>query len=168
MKLKMRQLSKILFITLLIIFCMNKVFAQSTEKNLDQVELMKQFLGIWEGEFGNNIFFKSENIQFARGLISNSQVIKDGKIVDSIAQIYGYDIKKDKFIIAELKESSPSIELCLIWFTSERIGEIVVVNPEDAPLKFKFEFKSPDIIEQIAIQDGMIINKIILKRVTEN
>ncbi|MDR2921253.1 MAG: hypothetical protein LBV72_18060 [Tannerella sp.] len=147
---------------------MNKAFTQSTETNLDQVELMKQFLGIWEGEFGNNTFFKSENNQFAGGLVSNSQVIADGKIVDSITQIYGYDNKTDKFIIAELKESSPGIELCLIWFTSERTGEIVITNPENAPFKFKFEFRSPDILEQVAIQDNNIVNKIILKKITAN
>jgi hypothetical protein len=166
MKLKMKQLTKILLITLLIIFCMNKAFAQSTETNLNQVELMKQFSGIWKGEFGNNTFFESENKQFAGGIVSNSQVTIDGKIVDSIVQLYGYDNKLDKFIIAELKESSPSIELCSIWFTSEKTGEIVITNPENTPLKFKFEFKSSDILEQIAIQDNKIANKIILKRIT--
>ena len=167
-KLKMSQLTKILLITLLSIFSMNKAFTQSTGINLDQIELMKQFLGIWEGEFGNNTFFKCENKQFAGGIVSNSQVIIDGKVVDSIVQIYGYDNKIDKFIIAELKESSPGIELCLVWFTSEKTGEIVITNPENAPSKFKFEFKSSDILEQFAIQDNKIVNKIILKRVTAN
>jgi hypothetical protein len=167
MKLKMKQLTKFLLITLLIIFSMNKAFTQSTETKLDQVELMKQFSGTWKGEFGNNTFFKSENKQFAGGFISNSQVTTDGKIVDSIAQIYGYDNKIDKFIIAELKKSSPGIELCLIWFTSERTGEIVITNPENAPLRFKFEFKSPDIIEQVALQDNKVVNKITLRKVEE-
>lgn len=144
-------------------FFMNNAVTQSTETNLDQVELMKQFLGIWEGEFGNNTFFKSENKQFSRGIVSNSQVIIDDKIVDSIVQIYGYDKKIDKFIIAELKESSPAIELCLVWFTSERAGEIVISNPEGAPLKFEFEFKSSDILEQVAIQDNKIVKKSFLK-----
>ena len=102
----MNQLTKPLLITLLILFSMNKAFTQSTETKLDQVKLMKQFLGTWEGEFGNNTFFKSENKQFAEGFVSNSQVTTDGKIVDSIAQIYGYDRKIDKFIIAELKEEN--------------------------------------------------------------
>lgn len=146
----------------------NEVVTQSTETNLDQVKLMKQFLGVWEGNFGNNTIFKSENKQFAEGIVSNSQVIIDGKIVDSIAQIYGYDKKIDKYIIAELKESSPAIELCLVWFTSEKTGEIVITNPKNAPLKFKFEFKSSDTLEQVAVQDNEIVNKIILKRIAVN
>ncbi|MCC8199564.1 MAG: hypothetical protein LIP06_13645 [Tannerellaceae bacterium] len=147
---------------------MNKAFTQSTETNLNQVELMKQFLGIWEGQFGNTTFFTCENKPFAGGIVSNSQVIIDGKIVDAIVQIYGYDNKIDKFIIAELKESSPGIELCLIWFTSEKTGQIVITNPENASFKFKFEFKSSDILEQVAIQDNKIVNKISLKKVTAN
>lgn len=114
---------------------------------------------IWE-----YYFFTCENKQFAGGIVSNSQVIIDGKIVDSIIQIYGYDNKIDKFIIAELKESSPGIELCLIWFTSEKTGQIVITNPENASFKFKFEFKSSDILEQVAIQDNKIVNKISLKK----
>ncbi len=163
----MKQLTKIVLITSLMIVSMNKAFSQSTETRLNQVELMKQFLGTWEGDFGNNTFYKSENKPFANGFTSNSQVTTDGKIVDSIAQIYGYDTKIDKFIIAELKKSSPGIELCLIWFTSEKTGEIVITNPENAPLRFKFEFKSPDTIEQVAIQDNKVLNKITLRKVKE-
>lgn len=146
----------------------HKAFTESTETNLDQGELMKKFLGTWEGEFENSTFFKNETKQFAKGFISNSQVTIGGKIVDSIAQIFGYDNKIDKFIIAELKESSPGIELCLVWFISEKTGEIVIINPENAPFKFKFEFKDLDILEQVAIQDNKIVNKIILKRVSAN
>ncbi|MCC8095042.1 MAG: hypothetical protein LIP05_06635 [Tannerellaceae bacterium] len=120
---------------------MNKAFTQSTETNLNQVELMKQFLGIWEGQFGNTTFFTCENKPFTGGIVSNSQVIIDGKIVDAIVQIYGYDNKIDKFIIAELKESSPGIELCLIWFTLEKTGQIVITNPENALFKLNSNLK---------------------------
>lgn len=99
----MKQLSKFLWITLLSIFCMNKAFTQSTETNLNQVELMKQFLGIWEGQFGNTTFFTCENKPFAGGIVSNSQVIIDGKIVDAIVQIYGYDNKIDNLLLPNLK-----------------------------------------------------------------
>jgi len=147
---------------------MNRIHPQSNEIKLDQVELMKQFLGTWKCEFGNNTTFMCENKQFGNGAISNSLITTDGKVVDSVVQIYGYDNKTEKFIIAELKESSPVIELCSIWFTSENTGEIIIINPENAPLKFKFEFKSPNMIEQTAIQDNKVVNKIVLKRIEEN
>lgn len=160
----MKKLTKIFFIAFFLLFNMNKIYAQLTETKLDQVELIKKFLGTWNGEFGNNTIFMSENKPFGNGFMSNSRLTADGKVVDSVIQICGYDSTMDKFIIAELKESSPVIELCLIWFTSENTGELVITNPENAPLKFKFEFKTPDMIEQIAIKDDEIVNKIVLKR----
>ena len=67
--------------------------------------------------------------------------------------------------IAELKESSSVIEICSTWFTSANKGEIIIINPDNAPFRFEFEFKNPDIIEQTAIQDNKVVNKIILKRI---
>ena len=154
-------------IILLILIGMNEIFAQSAEKKLNQVELMKQFLGTWKGEFGNNTFFKSENEPFSNGIISNSQITVDGKIVDSISQIYGYDSELDKFIIAELKKSTSNIELCLIWFNSDTTGEIIIINPENAPLSFKFEFKDSNTIEQSSIKDNQIVNTIILRKIKD-
>lgn len=161
----MKKFTSILLIALLTFSNMNKITAQSPKPKRDQIELIKQFLGTWEGEFGNNTMFICENKQFGNGIVSNSEITIDGKIIDSVVQIYGYDDKTDKFIIAELKQSSPVIELCSIWFTSENAGEIVITNPENARLRFEFNFKTPDLIEQIAIQDNKIVNKIVLKRI---
>lgn len=139
--------------------------SQIIQTNLNQVELMKQFIGTWKGEFGDNSIFICENKPFGNGIISSGQITIDGKIIDSITQLYGYDNKTDKFIIAELKTSSPIIEICSSWFDSKTTGEIVITNPENAPYKFKFEFKNPDTILQTAIQDDKKVNKIILKRI---
>lgn len=163
----MKKTIKTTLISLLILIGMNVTFAQSTEMKLNQVELMKQFLGTCKGEFGNNTFFKSENEPFSNGIISNSQVTVDGKIADSISQIYGYDSKLDKFIIAELKKSSSTIELCLIWFNSDTTGEIIITNPQNAPLSFKFEFKDSSTILQTAIKDNNVVNTVILRKIKE-
>ncbi len=144
---------------------MNNIQAQTKESKIDQVELMKKFLGNWKGELGDNLVFTSENNQFANGIISMSQITKNDEIIESVAQLYGYDNKTDKFIIAELKESSSVIEICSTWFTSLNTGEIIITNPDNAPFRFKFEFKTPDIIEQTAIQKNRVVNKIILKRI---
>jgi len=156
---------KTLLIVLFFLINTNGMKAQTTEKKLDQVELMKQFIGTWKGEFGENSIFICENKQFASGVISNSHITTNGKIIESVAQLYGYDSKTDKFIIAELKESSPVIEICSTWFTSLNTGKIIITNPNDAPLHFEFEFKNPNTLEQKAIQDNKVVNKIILKRI---
>lgn len=136
--------------------------AQTEKKVLNQLELMKQFIGKWKGEFGDGILFYSENKAFANGIISESRVEKDGKVLENVVQLYGYDSKTDKFIIAELKENNPNIELCEIWFTSATEGKIVITNPEDAPMNFEFEFKSDGKIEQVAFQDGKEVTRILL------
>ena len=156
---------KTLLIVLFILINMNRIQSQTTETKLDQVELMKQFIGIWKGEFGDNSVFVSENKQFANGIISYSHITTNGEIIESVAQLYGYDNKTDKFIIAELKKSSSVIEICSTWFTSSNTGEIIITNPDNAPFRFKFEFKTKDMIEQTAIQDNKVVNKIILKRI---
>ena len=161
----MKRISIALLIALFILVNMKKIQAQTTQTKLDQVELMKQFIGTWKGEFGDNSIFICENKPFANGIISNSQIITNGKIIESVAQLYGYDNKTNKFIIAELKESSPVIEICSTWFTSINTGEIIITNPKDAPFRFKFEFKTPDMIVQTAIQDNKVVNKIVLKRI---
>lgn len=144
---------------------MSKKQVQTSETKLDQVELMKQFIGTWKGEFGDNSIFISENNKFANGMISNSSITVNGKIMESIVQLFGYDNKTDKFIIAELKESSSVIEICSIWFTSINTGEIIITNPNDAPFRYRFEFKTPDQIIQAAIKDNQIMNEILLSRV---
>jgi hypothetical protein len=144
---------------------MNKTQAQTTPTELDQVDLMKQFIGTWRGEFGDSSIFICENKPFGNGIISNSQITTDGEIIESVAQLYGYDNKTNKYIIAELKESSPVIEICSAWFTSIHSGEIIITNPKDAPFRFKFEFKTQDMIVQTAIQDNEVVNEIVLKRI---
>ncbi len=143
---------------------MNKVQAQINETKLDQVQLMKKFIGNWEGKIGDNSIFTCENIPFASGIISTSNITENGKIIESVMQLYGYDSKADKYIIAELKESSPVIEICSTWFTSTNKGEINITNPDDAQFRFQFVFKTPDIIEQTALQDDEVVNRIVLNR----
>ncbi len=161
----MKTFYTILLIVFFIITNTNRMQAQTIETKLDQVELMKQFIGTWKSEFGEGSIFTCENRLFGNGMVCNSQIITKGKIIDSVAQLFGYDNKTDKFIIAELKSSSPVIELCSTWFSSKNAGEIIVTNPDNAPYSFKFEFKTPDMIIQTAIADGKVVNEITLTRV---
>ena len=161
----MKTFSANLLIVLYLLINTNSMQAQTTHTKLNQVELMKQFIGTWQCEFGEGTIFTSENRPFGNGMICSSQIVTKGKIVDSVTQLFGYDNKTDKFIIAELKTSSPVIELCSTWFSSKNSGEIVVTNPDNAPYSFKFEFKTPDMIIQTAIADDKVVNEITLTRI---
>ena len=141
--------------------------AQSADNKLDQVDLMKKVVGRWQCELGKDTVLISDNVAFGTGLICSSQIIANGEIHHSVKQLYGYDKKIDKFIIAELIESSPVIEVCNSWFTSQNTGEIVVTNPENAPFRFKFEFKNADLIVQTAIQNDKVVQEISLIRIKD-
>jgi hypothetical protein len=160
----MKSLCKIMFIAGLLLLNINCIKAQSTETKLDQVELMKQFVGNWRCELGKDTILIGNNISFGNGLVCNSRIVANGKILNSVKQLYGYDKKIDKFIIAELIESSPVIEICIFWFTSKKTGELIITNPENAKLKYKFEFKTPDLIVQTALNDNHVIKEITLTR----
>lgn len=142
--------------------------AQTIGNELNQVELMKKFVGHWKCELGKDTVLTNENIAFGTGLACNSQVIANGKILDSAKQLYGYDKKTDTFIIAELMASAPTIEICSTWFTSATTGELVVTNPDNTPFRFEFEFKTPDLIVQSAIQNGKVIKEISIVRIKDN
>jgi hypothetical protein len=90
-------------------------------------------------------------------MISKSNMFTKDNVIDSIIQVFGFDKKADKFILAELIKSSQAIEICSTWFTSNKTGEILIINPENARLKFKFEFKSPTYLIQTALYDDKVV-----------
>jgi hypothetical protein len=135
------------------------------QTNLDQVELMKQFIGNWKCEYHKDTFLFIENIPFGTGMVSDSQIVSKGETLDSIKQLYGYDKKTDTFIMAELVKSSSIIEICTTRFTSKNAGELVVINTENAKFKWRFEFRTPDKIVQTASLDGKIVKEVTLARV---
>ena len=161
-------LTLIIFESLLLL--MNVSQAQTTNPHLNQVELMKQFLGSWKGEVGKDTIIIGNNAQFGSGLECSSQIVTKGKVLDSVKQLFGYDKTIDKFIIAELIKSSPVIELCGTWFTSEHAGEMVlfkdISDPGKATLRWKFEFKTPDMIIQTALLNDKIIKVLTITRET--
>ena len=141
--------------------------AQTADNKLNQVDLMKKFVGRWRCELGNDTVMISNYIAFGTGLICSSQIIANGKILDSVKQLYGYDKKTDKFIVAELIESLPVIEICTIWFTSQDTGELIVINPDNAPFRFQFVFKNTDLILQTAIQNDNVVKEITITRIND-
>lgn len=141
--------------------------AQTLDNKLNQVDLMKKFIGRWKCELGKDTVMIGDNIAFGTGLICSSQIIANGKILNSVKQLYGYDKKTDKFIVAELIESSPVIEICSTWFTSQDTGELVVTNPDNAPFRFKFVFKNTDLIVQTAIQNDKVVKEITITRIKD-
>jgi len=161
----MKTILGIVQITIIFLISVKGTEAQTIQTKFDQIELMKQFIGTWKSELGKDTFLFSKNVPFGNGMLSNSQIVSKGVSLDSIIQLYGYDKKAGKFIVAEQIKSSPVIEICSAWFTSNNAGEIIITNPENAPFKFKFEFKTPDLIIQTAIRDNKVVKEVAGTRV---
>jgi hypothetical protein len=120
-----------------------------TSKELNQVELLKQFLGTWKGELGKDTTYIAEQKLYGNGLLSAVKTITKGKIIMEGNTIIGYDSNSDKIIETNLIKGS-DIMVLGIWFTSENtcieIPYEYLSNPQNAPITWLYEFKSPDLM----------------------
>lgn len=150
-------------IALFLLICTIGIQAQTTQTKLDQLELLKQFLGTWKTEFGKDTTQMHEYTSFGTAIEGNIKIVTKGKIIHSVKQLWGYDKKNDKTILVELGKSSPEITLNTIWFTSKNICEGIVIqdifHPENTTLKLKIEFKSPDLAVQTFIENNKVISE---------
>lgn len=157
---------------LTVLFCLiitNGTHAQTTQKQLNQVMLMKQFSGIWKGELGKRTVYINKNKPFGTGMACTVQVLSNGIIVDSVKQLFGYHKKTDKYIIAELVKSTSSIGIGSVWFTSEHSGKLMITYKDGAEITFDFEFLSPGLLKQTAKLEHGIDLELIYNRIkTEN
>ena len=146
----------------------NGVQAQTTETKLNQVELMKQFLGSWkyEGTDGSSMIF--EITQFGDAMTGNTKTITKDTSFVSHKYLWGYDKKTDKIILAEIFSNTPSMEIDILWFTSNNTVEGVlqkdISNPENAVTKFRFDFKSPDTFILKVLQNNDVAAELMWNR----
>ncbi|MDA3821816.1 MAG: hypothetical protein PF450_04275 [Bacteroidales bacterium] len=161
----MKALKPSLIILLFLAGTFSGMQAQASQSELNQEELIKQFIGNWDGELGIDTLFVGKNEAFGAGMLGSFDVIAQGEIIGSVKQLIGYDQVLDKYILSELIEASPVIEVCHLWFTSEKTGEIIVVNPKDTPLRWTFEFKTPEILVQTAFMGGEVYKVATLHKV---
>ncbi len=135
------------------------VKASDTPKELNQVELIKQFVGKFKGEIGKDTVVFSDIKSFGiSGLEANQKMLFKDKVLSDEKNVWGYDKKTDKYICARIWKDNPEIVLMVFWFTSENICERIpfefISNPEQASSKAIYEFKSPDLIIKTDIENS--------------
>jgi len=132
-----------------------------TPKELDQVEFMKQLLGTWKAEYGKDTIVIYNARPFGNGSERDITMSSKGVIINSVKQLFGYDKEMDKLIEVTLYKSSPNLIINVWWATSKTTAEGVplkdISNPENAAIKLKCEFKSPDVF----ILTNIINNKVV-------
>lgn len=144
----MKKIYFIGMIVSLLLLCSDRIGAQTTKTKLNQVELMKQFLGTWQTKIAGDTTQIDEYTAFGNAVVGSIRNITKGKILQSVKELWGYDEKNDKIVFAEVSDSSPNINLYAFWFTSQNSCEGVpyqdISNPEKAVLKYKMEIKSSE------------------------
>ena len=146
----------------------NVAQAQTPQAKLNQVELEKQFIGTWKSEIAKDTIMYAEFTQF--GLMKgNIKVVTKDKILDSGEELFGYDKETDKSIQVTVWKSSTNIDINAWQFVSKNIKVGVplkdISNRPNATLKFKIEFKSPDLWVMTTLQNNQVVGTVTMTRV---
>jgi hypothetical protein len=157
----MKTVGFIMIVVIFLLFCANGVHAQTTQTKLDQVQLMKQFLGTWKAELSKDTVALLENKSFYNGFDFYYKLKAQGKILFEERTFTGYDEKSDKLIKVFFSNSKPEFGILTLWFTAAtRCEEIFledISNPDEAKLKWIFEFKSPNLLIWTFIKNNKVV-----------
>jgi hypothetical protein len=140
------------FTTMIAVFllcCSFGIQAQTTQPKLNQVELMKQFLGSWKCDVAKDTICYWDIKSFGTGIEGYFKYVTNGKIVTEGKELWGYDKTIDKCILSEMIKGM-DIELYLTWFISKNRCNMYpygdILNPEKASSKWEVEFTSTDVL----------------------
>jgi len=134
--------------------------AQATQTKLDQIELMKQCLGVWKGELAKDTIMIMNWTSYGKASEDNYKVVTKDKILYSRKAIYGYDQEYDKIVVAAITDNSPNIDLMAIWFSSKDTANLVeyeyLSNPEKSNFKMQWILITPDSAKRIVIYNNKV------------
>jgi hypothetical protein len=146
----------------------NRLQAQTTLTNLNQVELMKQFTGNWKGDAGKDTTAFWDIKSSGTKLECNFKYVTKDKMIMEGKQLWEYDKKVDKFILSSATNGMDAGTSGL-WFTSKNKCLIIafsdISNPEKASFKMETEFKSPDMFIQKTILNNNLVKTVTFNRV---
>jgi hypothetical protein len=121
----MKKICLVITVVVLLL-CSQGIQAQTTHSTLDQIELMKQFLGTWQANAGMDTVEVWEFQQFGKAFILNvTQVVKGKNTPQNINNIV-FNSEEGKFKSFQLS-SDGTYNTWIGSFTTEKkfIGEMV-------------------------------------------
>lgn len=126
---------------------------------LNQVELHKQYIGKWKNEMSKDTSIFWDGKPYGTGLECYFKLVANEEIVIEGKQIWAYNKKIGKFILAELNKGVDN-GIYASWFLSKEKCIMLpyedITNLENASLKWEDEFISPDMF----LHKTIINNKI--------
>lgn len=124
--------------------CSIGVQAQATQAQLNQMELMKQFLGTWQATFPNDTIVTFEMQQFGKAFVENDYVTVKGKEYLDSKWSYGFSPEEGKFKFFAVYIKG-NYQTWIGSFTSEKkwVQEMVQdFNPEKVLMKAEMVFET--------------------------
>lgn len=129
---------------------------------LNQEELMKQFIGLWKIEIAEDTTAFADLKSYGKVLEGYWKIVSKGKTLSEIKLIIGYQSKTDKFIQFATNKEQGLVDLSAYYFVSNnkyiQIPYSAISNPDNASRKVEGEFKSPDMFV-----DKLIVNNKLLR-----
>ncbi len=149
-------------------FISQNVKNTETSKELNQVELHKQFAGNWKGEVAKDTTCFWDVKSYGTGFDCYFKYVSKGKIVIDGKQLWGYDKKLDKCSMSEMIKGMDN-SVYLSWFTSNNKATMLsygdISNPDNASTKWDVEFKSPDLFVEKMIVNGKLLKTFTMTRI---
>jgi hypothetical protein len=129
------------------------------QKELNQIELHKQYIGSWKVEAGKDTTFYLDIKPYGNSLEGNMKFVSKGKIVSEGKQLWDYDKTMDRFIVMELFKGMGS-KIYSSSFTSKTKCVIVespnAMYPDNAQQKWEIEIQLP----QSMVENYFVANKL--------
>jgi len=128
-----------------LLLCSNGIQAQTIQTTLNQVELMKQFVGSWQRDEGKDTIDLWEVQQIEKAFVTTVYRVINGKKSLIVAENFGFSSKEGKFK-AFLLFPSGGYQTWIASFISENkwSGDYVRnLNPEEILGKFEVILESP-------------------------
>jgi len=139
----------------------NVTQAQTAQTKLNQVELMKNFLGNWKCVYGKDTTMILEYKSFGTAIEGVAKIVVNENVIMEEKSLMGYDAKNDKLIEAAMYNSFPNIILYSDKFISANKFEEIYLedssNPEKANKKWVVEFKSNDLFIETFFQNSKAV-----------
>jgi hypothetical protein len=146
-------------IIVLLLLCTNVAKAQTTQTKLNQVELMKQFLGNWKCEISQDTLYYWDSKSYGTGIEAVYKYVTKGKVIIEGKEVLGYDKSIDKYVMMEMNSKGEDMHITPIWFTSNtkfiEFPDGYKSNLEKTTHRYEGEFKSHDLCVEIEMVNNI-------------
>jgi hypothetical protein len=141
----MKKIYLLITITVFLLICSKGIQAQNAQTKLNQIELMKQFLGTWQANMGKDTVEVWEGQLYGNAVTLNVYQVIKGKKVPSYMNYSGLDSKDGKLKGFILNYDASNTTWIGSFTTDKNFGGDLLenFNPEKAWSKFDFVFVNP-------------------------